>query len=89
MAYTGQLGRPKISKPWVRGKMMIWLTKTKSPRQKQKSDDKGSEIMSEARDRKMKRERRFEMQKAEKVLRACRSRRGYELFQEPEKKKQK
>ena len=43
--------------------------------------------MSEARDRKMKRERRFEMQKAEKVLRACRSRRGYELFQEQEKKK--
>ena len=42
--------------------------------------------MSEARDRKMKRERRFEMQKAEKVLRACRSRRGYELFQEQEKK---
>ena len=35
----------------------------------------------------MKRERRFEMQKAEKVLRAW-SRRGYELFQEPEKKKQ-
>ena len=50
---------------------------------------KESEIMSEARDRKMKRERKFEMQKAEKVLRACRSRRGYELFQEPEKKKQK
>jgi hypothetical protein len=45
--------------------------------------------MSEARDRKLKRERRFEMQKAEKVLRACRSRRGYELFAEPEKKKQK
>ncbi len=42
--------------------------------------------MSEARDRKMKRERKFEMQKAEKVLRACRSRRGYELFQEQEKK---
>jgi hypothetical protein len=47
----------------------------------------GGAIMSEARDRKMKRERRFEMQKAEKVLRACRSRRGYELFQEQEKKK--
>jgi hypothetical protein len=46
----------------------------------------GSEIMSEARDRKMKRERRFQEQKAEKVLRACRSRRGYELFQEQEKK---
>jgi hypothetical protein len=76
--------------------MMIWLTKTESPRQEQKSYDQegktkkeGSEIMSEARDRKMKRERRFEMQKAEKVLRACRSRRGYELFQEPEKKKPK
>jgi hypothetical protein len=45
--------------------------------------------MSEARDRKMKRERKFEMQKAERVLRACRSRRGYELFAEPEKKKEK
>lgn len=47
--------------------------------------------MSEARDKKLKRERKFEMMKAEKVLRACRSRRGYELFQEqePEKKKQK
>ena len=45
--------------------------------------------MSEARDRKMKRERRFEMHKAEKVLRACRSRRGYELFQEQEKKNKK
>ncbi|MDD4653598.1 MAG: hypothetical protein PHQ34_15350 [Methanothrix sp.] len=45
--------------------------------------------MSEARDRKLKRERKFEMQKAERVLRACRSRRGYELFAEPEKKKEK
>ncbi len=45
--------------------------------------------MSEARDRKMKRERRFEMIKAERVLRACRSRRGYELFQEPEKQEKK
>jgi len=43
--------------------------------------------MSEARDRKMKRERRFQEQKAQKVLRACRSRRGYELFQDQEKKK--
>ncbi|MGV8175378.1 MAG: hypothetical protein ACP5OU_06715 [Methanothrix sp.] len=42
--------------------------------------------MSEARDRKMKRERRFEMIKAERALRACRNRRGYELFQEQEKK---
>jgi hypothetical protein len=31
--------------------------------------------MSEARDRKMKRERRFQEQKAQKVLRACRFRR--------------
>jgi len=45
--------------------------------------------MGEARDKKMKRERKFEMQKAEKILRACRSRRGYELFQEPEKKAKK
>jgi len=45
--------------------------------------------MSEARDRKMKRERKFEMEKAEKVLRACRSRRGYELFQEQERKSKK
>jgi len=32
--------------------------------------------MSEARDRKMKRKRRQEEEKAEKVLRACRSRRA-------------
>jgi hypothetical protein len=32
-------------------------------------------IMSEARDRKMKRERKFQEQKAQKVLRACRFRR--------------
>jgi hypothetical protein len=65
--------------------------KAESQRQKRKSITKKEEceIMSEARDRKMKRERKFEMQKAEKVLRACRSRRGYELFAEPEKKKQK
>jgi hypothetical protein len=66
--------------------MMIWLTKTEAQAKAKKAMTK---IMSEARDRKMKRERRFEMQKAEKVLRACRSRRGYELFQEPEKKKPK
>jgi hypothetical protein len=47
---------------------------------------KKGDSVSEARDRKIKRERKFEMMKAEKVLRACRSRRGYELFQEPEKK---
>jgi hypothetical protein len=53
-----------------------------SPRQKQKSDDqKGeakkeeSEIMSEARDIKMKRKRRLEELKAAKVMRACQSRR--------------
>ena len=93
MAYTGRLGRPKISKSWSAADDDM-ADKNRSPRQKQKSDDKkgkakkeGSEIMSEARDRKMKRERRFEMQKAEKVLRACRSRRGYELFQEQERKK--
>jgi hypothetical protein len=52
---------------------------------------KKGDSVSEARDKKLKRERKFEMMKAEKVLRACRSRRGYELFQEqePEKKKQK
>jgi hypothetical protein len=76
--------------------MMIWLTKTKAQGKSQRAMIKKAmlikkevKIMSEARDRKMKRERRFEMQKAEKVLRACRSRRGYELFQEPEKKKPK
>jgi len=77
--------------------MMIWLAKTEKPLgksnksipRKAKLKKRKWKIMSEARDRKMKRERRFEMQKAEKVLRACRSRRGYELFQEPEKKKQK
>lgn len=50
-------------------------------------EEKQPRGMSEARDRKMKRERRFQEQKAQKVLRACRSRRGYELFQEQEKKK--
>lgn len=50
-------------------------------------EEKTGKGMSEARDRKMKRERRFQEQKAEKVLRACRSRRGYELFQEQDKKK--
>ena len=95
MANTGRLGLPKISKPWsaadddmadknrAQGKSKKALTK------KAKLKKKEVKIMSEARDRKMKRERKFEMQKAEKVLRACRSRRGYELFQEPEKKKPK
>ncbi len=45
--------------------------------------------MSEARDRKMKRERKFEMIKAERVLRACRNRRGYELFEQENKEKSK
>ncbi len=45
--------------------------------------------MSEARDRKVKRERKFEMIKAERVLRACRNRRGYELFEEQERQEKK
>jgi hypothetical protein len=45
--------------------------------------------VSEARDRKMKRERKFEMIKAERVLRACRNRRGYELFESEEKREKK
>jgi hypothetical protein len=53
-----------------------------SPRQKQKSNDqKGkakkeeSEVMSEARDKKMKLKRRLDEEKAIKVMRACRFRR--------------
>jgi hypothetical protein len=60
--------------------------KRSSPRQKQKSDDQKekagkeeSEIMSEARDRKMKRKRKLDEEKAEKVLRACRFRRYDEV----------
>ncbi len=37
---------------------------------------KGNAVMSEARDRKMKRKRKLDELKAEKVLRACRSRRA-------------
>jgi hypothetical protein len=40
---------------------------------------KGSAIMSEARDRKMKRKRKLDEEKAEKVLRACRFRRHDEI----------
>ena len=36
----------------------------------------GNAVMSEARDRKMKRKRKLDELKAEKVLRACRSRRA-------------
>lgn len=39
-------------------------------------EGEGNPIMSEARDRKMKRKRKLDELKAEKVLRACRSRRA-------------
>lgn len=39
-------------------------------------EGEGDSIMSEARDRKMKRKRKLDELKAEKVLRACRSRRA-------------